>query len=67
MWPLWSMVRMPLLVIRGAQSDLLLEETFLRMESEGAYTHIVADAGHAPALMDAASIAVVRKFLEDEL
>jgi pimeloyl-ACP methyl ester carboxylesterase len=67
MWPLWSMVRMPLLVIRGAQSDLLLEETFLRMESEGAYTHIVPDAGHAPALMDAASIAVVRKFLEDEL
>ena len=67
MWPLWSMVRMPLLVIRGEDSDLLLEETFLRMESEGAYSHIVPHAGHAPALMDAASIAVVRKFLEDEL
>ena len=62
MWPLWEAIEAPVLVLRGAQSDLLLPETFERM-SEKAETHTVPDCGHAPALMDAATIGVVRGFL----
>jgi pimeloyl-ACP methyl ester carboxylesterase len=64
MWPLWEMLKMPILTIRGAQSDLLLEETFDRMkQKEGSQAYVVEGAGHAPALMDAASIEVIRAFL----
>ena len=27
MWPLWDMLKMPILAVRGASSDLLLPET----------------------------------------
>ena len=64
MWPLWEMLKMPILTIRGAQSDLLLEETFDRMkQKEGSQAYVVEGAGHAPALMDAVSIEVIRAFL----
>jgi len=63
MWPLWEMIKVPVLTIRGAQSDLLREDTFERMQAERAEGHVVEDAGHAPALMDAASIEVIRAFL----
>ncbi|HQT47366.1 MAG TPA: alpha/beta hydrolase [Acidocella sp.] len=63
LWPLWEMIKMPLLTIRGEQSDLLLPETFERMLKDGAKGYIVPDTGHAPALMDAVSIAAVRAFL----
>jgi pimeloyl-ACP methyl ester carboxylesterase len=63
MWPLWEMLKMPILTIRGGQSDLLLEETFERMKQGGSQAYVVEEAGHAPALMDAASIAAIRAFL----
>jgi pimeloyl-ACP methyl ester carboxylesterase len=63
MWPLWEMIKVPVLAIRGENSDLLLPETFERMQTEGAKSYVVRDAGHAPALMDAASIAEIRAFL----
>lgn len=63
MWPLWEMINVPVLAIRGAQSDLLREDTFERMQAERAEAYVVEDAGHAPALMDAASIKVIRAFL----
>ena len=63
LWPLWAAVTVPRLVIRGAESDLLTVETLARMEAGGARTLVVPDAGHAPALMDARSIAAVRAFL----
>ncbi len=63
MWPLWEMIKVPVLAIRGAQSDLLREDTFERMQAERADGYVVEDAGHAPALMDAASIEVIRAFL----
>jgi pimeloyl-ACP methyl ester carboxylesterase len=61
--PLWSLNRTPTLVIRGASSDLLLPETFAQMQDSGAQAHEVPDAGHAPALMDAETIGVIRQFL----
>jgi pimeloyl-ACP methyl ester carboxylesterase len=53
----------PRLTIRGEDSDLLLPETLAQMASEGSATHVVPDSGHAPALMDAPTIAVIRTFL----
>ncbi|MDE8346833.1 MAG: alpha/beta hydrolase [Acidocella sp.] len=64
MWPLWEMIKMPILAIRGAQSDLLLDETFVRMREEGAAGYVVHDAGHAPALMDDGSVAAIMAFLD---
>jgi len=63
MWPIWSMIKVPVLAIRGAASDLLLPETFAQMQAGTAMGYTVPDAGHAPALMDAASIAAIRGFL----
>lgn len=65
LWPLWSMIRQPVLVIRGAQSDLLLAETAERMTREGprASLYLVPDAAHAPALMAADQVTAVRDFL----
>ncbi len=64
MWPVWDAITAPMLVLRGAESDLLLPETLTRMGDKAA-THVVAACGHAPALMDAATIAVVRAFISD--
>lgn len=62
-WPLWGFINLPRLVIRGAESDLLLSDTYDRMLATGAEGYIVPDAGHAPALMDYASMARVKAFL----
>jgi pimeloyl-ACP methyl ester carboxylesterase len=64
MWPIWELINIPVLAIRGESSDLLLPETFERMKEEGAETLTISNAGHAPALMDAPSMAAVREFLE---
>ena len=62
-WPLWERVRIPVLVLRGESSDLLEPATLARMEQSGARSLAVAGAGHAPGLMDAPTIAMVRGFL----
>ncbi len=62
LWPIWDRIDVPMLVLRGAESDLLLPETMTRMREKAA-THIVPDCGHAPALMDDAAIGVIKKFL----
>jgi pimeloyl-ACP methyl ester carboxylesterase len=60
----WDRVRAPVLAIRGESSDLLTAATFARMAQAGAQTLTVADCGHAPALMDAPTIAAIRRFLD---
>ena len=63
MWPIWDRIDIPMLTLRGETSDLLLPETFARMAPKSA-VHTVAKAGHAPALMDAETIKVIREFLQ---
>lgn len=63
LWPVWEAINVPVMAIRGESSDLLLPETFERMQAEGAEGLTVHDAGHAPALMDAPSIAAIKAFL----
>ncbi len=63
LWPLWNMIQLPRLVIRGGQSDLLPEPVYARMLESGAEGYVVEDAGHAPALMDYESMARIKAFL----
>lgn len=63
MWPLWDRIRVPRMVIRGAQSDVLPREVAQRMEASGAQAFEVPDTGHAPALLDPAQIMAIRSFL----
>lgn len=66
LWPVWLGLRLPVLVIRGMLSDLLPEEVAARMtrEGPGCVLYEVPGAGHAPALMDPAQVAMVRDFLK---
>ena len=63
LWEPWGRIAVPRLVLRGETSDLLTSPVLARMATEGAATHVVAGAGHAPALMDAATVGVVRRFV----
>jgi len=65
LWPLWDAISCPVLVLRGAQSDLLLPETAAEMAARGPRAEVVEvpDCGHAPALLDPWQIALVRDWL----
>lgn len=65
LWNYYDAVRCPTLLLRGAQSDLLLHETALEMTQRGPKPKLVefAGVGHAPALMADEQIAAVRDFL----
>ena len=65
LWPYYDAIRCPTLVIRGAQSDLLKREALQEMSTRGPRARVVEipDVGHAPTLMHAGQIAIVRDFL----
>jgi len=65
LWSTWAQVRCPVLVLRGADSDVLTRATVERMRTEKPNVQVVEfeGAGHAPALMDPRQIAVVARFL----
>jgi pimeloyl-ACP methyl ester carboxylesterase len=65
LWELWDRIRCPVLVIRGQESDLLLPETAREMTRRGPPTELVEldGIGHAPALMAADQIELIRTWL----
>ena len=66
LWPLWSAIaRVPMLAIRGAQSDILSEATLARMQREkpDLSTLTVANRGHAPLLDEPECVAAIDGFL----
>jgi pimeloyl-ACP methyl ester carboxylesterase len=65
MWTVWDRIECPVLVLRGAESDLLSPETAAEMTRRGPKAELVefTGCGHAPALMDPEQIAVVRDWL----
>ena len=64
-WPAWSAVRCPVLVLRGAESDVLTSATVAEMRKRKPDIQVVEfpGVGHAPALFEREQIAVVRRFL----
>jgi pimeloyl-ACP methyl ester carboxylesterase len=64
-WPVYDAVRCPTLLIRGAQSDLLSRDTAEQMTQRGPKAKLVElpGIGHAPTLLHADQIALVRDFL----
>jgi len=64
-WDVWDAVRCPVLVLRGADSDLLTLDTVRRMQERGPGARYVEfpGVGHAPALMSEDQIRPIRDFL----
>ena len=65
LWPVWDAVECPTLVLRGAESDLLLKSTVRRMQDGGPRVELVefAGIGHAPWLMSEDQIGPVSEFI----
>jgi len=65
LWNFYDAIRCPTLVLRGEQSDLLTRDTAARMTGRGPRARIVEipGVGHAPTLIHADQIAIVRDFL----
>jgi len=63
---LWAKVTVPVLLLRGAESDILPPETAAEM-ARAPHVRLaeVPGAGHAPALMDPAQVALVADFLAE--
>ncbi|MGO4762331.1 alpha/beta hydrolase [Cupriavidus sp. 2KB_3] len=64
LWAMFDAIQGPTLVVRGAQSDLLLRETVAEMQARGKQvsTVEVPDVGHAPTFIDPAQVAIARDF-----
>ncbi len=61
---IWGLVKCPVLITRGTESDLLLKETFDAMcRKSGVRGTEFPNVGHAPMFQDAGQIKVVRDFL----
>ena len=65
LWRPYEAIRCPTLLLRGAQSDLLLADTAAQMTQRGPRARLVEfeGMGHAPMLMARDQIEVVRDFL----
>jgi len=65
LWPVYDAVRCPTLVIRGAESDLLARATANEMARRGPKAKVIEirGVGHAPTLLSAEQIGIVRDFL----
>lgn len=65
LWSTYERIRCPTLLLRGADSDLLLRDTAQAMTQRGPRARLVefAGVGHAPMLMADDQIKVAREFL----
>jgi pimeloyl-ACP methyl ester carboxylesterase len=65
LWQAYDSLRLPVLLLRGAQSDLLSHDTALLMTQRGPRARLVefAGVGHAPTLVAPDQVAAVAEFL----
>jgi len=65
LWEYWDKLQVPTLVMRGAESDVLLAKTATEMQQRGPKAKIIElpGIGHAPILLDNKQIAIVKDFL----
>lgn len=66
-WDAYDMLDLPVLVLRGVNSDLLLPDTATDMTRRGPRARVIeiAGCGHAPALNNAEQIGIVSSFLQE--
>jgi pimeloyl-ACP methyl ester carboxylesterase len=64
-WPVYDAIRCPTLVLRGESSDLLSRATTAEMARRGPKATVIEipGVGHAPTLLSAEQIGIVRDFL----
>jgi pimeloyl-ACP methyl ester carboxylesterase len=64
-WPLWDRIRCPVLVVRGAESDVLQRSTAEEMKRRGPPTEVVeiAGVGHAPTMTAPEQVRLVTEWL----
>ncbi|MCX7663512.1 MAG: alpha/beta hydrolase [Tepidimonas fonticaldi] len=69
LWPVYDSLDVPVLCLRGADSDLLLPDTAEAMRDRGprAVVVTVAGCGHAPALNVPEQLDLVQRFLEGDV
>ena len=71
LWPLWdSLTEKPVLVLRGALSDLLAAQTVRAMDARhtGAFTAVdVPHRGHAPLLDEPVALEAIDAFLQEHV
>ena len=64
LWDIWHKLKMPIMLIWGEKSDILLKDTVIKMQAnENLELHIVKNTGHAPCLLDLDEIKVIEKWL----
>ena len=65
LWQAWDRLKLPVLLLRGANSDLLSHETAQEMTQRGPRAELVEfeAVGHAPTLIAADQRAAVERFL----
>lgn len=68
LWKYYDAIRCPTLLLRGEQSDLLRRETAQEMSRRGPRAKVmeIPGVGHAPTLIHADQIAMVKEFLTGE-
>jgi pimeloyl-ACP methyl ester carboxylesterase len=69
LWPIWDAIRCPVLVLRGAQSDLLAKSTAEAMAARGPKPRILEfpGVGHAPMLLSPDQYEPVVAFLRGQM
>ncbi len=62
LWALWEVLSVPIMVMRGAESDLLTPDVAEEMTRRGPMAQVIEipGCGHAPALMDTHQIDLLR-------
>ena len=65
LWKYWTAIKLPMLVIRGVDSDLLTADLAEKMERRSLFAkiHEIEGCGHAPPLMNADQIKLIADFL----
>lgn len=65
LWPIWDMIKCPVLLLRGAESALLPAAIADEMTKRGPKARLVTidGAGHAPALLGEHELQPIREFL----
>jgi len=64
MWHAFEQIHIPILIVRGANSDLLSSETVAKMCKVNPYARSIEipNVGHAPAFVKAEQIALAKEF-----